>query len=148
MKKKILSIIIFIIITIALLYITKVEIDKSILKSTKEQVRVLRSIYGDLASRYPYYISFDNSALRNFITNESFSEENMAYIKDINEEREETDTKVVLSMSYNKNTKTITLKLKTISNGNISQIQVQSYKLVVKNGKIKVISQKRKYVII
>ena len=149
MKKKILITLLVCILLSIIVIISKYIIDKIILKNEEKQIKVLKEIYTDFISDCPYYVTFDDSALKNIITQDKLNEDNIKILKSINETREvieSSSTSAILFSSYNKNTMTITLKLKIIKNNRQVQTNEHSYKLEVKNFKIQAIPNKLKHI--
>ena len=148
MKKKILITLLVCILLSIIVIISKYIIDKIILKNEEKQIKVLKEIYTDFISDCPYYVTFDDSALKNIITQDKLNEDNIKILKSINDTREvieSSSTSAILFSSYNKNTMTITLKLKIINNRQV-QTNEHSYKLEVKNFKIQAIPNKLKHI--
>lgn len=149
MKKKILITLLVCILLSIIVIISKYIIDKIILKNEEKQIKVLKEIYTDFISDCPYYVTFDDSALKNIITQDKLNEDNIKILKSINDTREvieSSSTSAILFSSYNKNTMTITLKLKIIKNNRQVQTNEHSYKLEVKNFKIQAIPNKLKHI--
>ncbi len=149
MKKKILITLLVCILLSIIVIISKSIIDKIILKNEEKQIKVLKEIYTDFISDCPYYVTFDDSALKNIITQDKLNEDNIKILKSINDTREvieSSSTSAILFSSYNKNTMTITLKLKIIKNNRQVQTNEHSYKLEVKNFKIQAIPNKLKHI--
>lgn len=149
MKKKILITLLVCILFSIIVIISKSIIDKIILKNEEKQIKVLKEIYTDFISDCPYYVTFDDSALKNIITQDKLNEDNIKILKSINDTREvieSSSTSAILFSSYNKNTMTITLKLKIIKNNRQVQTNEHSYKLEVKNFKIQAIPNKLKHI--
>ena len=139
MKKNIIILIgIIIVVVFVLLFILQVRsnnFDKTI-KNENAQVDVLLELFEETLSVVnPENVNLilDESALNNFVTHESFTEENVSKLKEIEKSIENTQIIYKLGVDYAEDTNILTIN---ISDNEGKYSHIQNYKLNVKDGKI------------
>lgn len=139
MKKNIIILIgIIIVVVFVLLFILQVRsnnFDKTI-KNENAQVDVLLELFEETLSVVNpenVNLTLDESVLNNFVTHESFTEENVSKLKEIEKSIENTQIIYKLGVDYAEDTNILTIN---ISDNEGKYSHIQNYKLNVKDGKI------------
>ena len=107
-----------------------------IIKNENAQVDVLLELFEETLSVVnPENVNLilDESALNNFVTHESFTEENVSKLKQIEKSIENTQIIYKLGVDYAEDTNILTIN---ISDNEGKYSHIQNYKLNVKDGKI------------
>ena len=139
MKKNIIILIgIIIVVAFVLLFILQVRSNNfdKIIKNENAQVDVLLELFEETLSVVnPENVNLilDESALNNFVTHESFTEENVSKLKQIEKSIENTQIIYKLGVDYAEDTNILTIN---ISDNEGKYSHIQNYKLNVKDGKI------------
>ena len=139
MKKNIIILIgIIIVVAFVLLFILQVRSNNfdKIIKNENAQVDVLLELFEETLSVVnPENVNLilDESALNNFVTHESFTEENVSKLKEIEKSIENTQIIYKLGVDYAEDTNILTIN---ISDNEGKYSHIQNYKLNVKDGKI------------
>lgn len=139
MKKNIIILIgIIIVVVFVLLFILQVRSNNfdKIIKNENAQVDVLLELFEETLSVVnPENVNLilDESALNNFVTHESFTEENVSKLKQIEKSIENTQIIYKLGVDYAEDTNILTIN---ISDNEGKYSHIQNYKLNVKDGKI------------
>lgn len=139
MKKNIIILIgIIIVVVFVLLFILQVRSNNfdKIIKNENAQVDVLLELFEETLSVVNpenVNLTLDESALNNFVTHESFTEENVSKLKQIEKSIENTQIIYKLGIDYAEDTNILTIN---ISDNEGKYSHIQNYKLNVKDGKI------------
>ena len=139
MKKNIIILIgIIIVVAFVLLFILQVRSNNfdKIIKNENAQVDVLLELFEETLSVVNpenVNLTLDESALNNFVTHESFTEENVSKLKQIEKSIENTQIIYKLGVDYAEDTNILTIN---ISDNEGKYSHIQNYKLNVKDGKI------------
>lgn len=139
MKKNIIILIgIIIVVAFVLLFILQVRSNNfdKIIKNENAQVDVLLELFEETLSVVNpenVNLTLDESALNNFVTHESFTEENVSKLKEIEKSIENTQIIYKLGIDYAEDTNILTIN---ISDNEGKYSHIQNYKLNVKDGKI------------
>lgn len=139
MKKNIIILIgIIIVVAFVLLFILQVRSNNfdKIIKNENAQVDVLLELFEETLSVVNpenVNLTLDESALNNFVTHESFTEENVSKLKEIEKSIENTQIIYKLGVDYAEDTNILTIN---ISDNEGKYSHIQNYKLNVKDGKI------------
>lgn len=139
MKKNMIILIgIIIVVVFVLLFILQVRSNNfdKIIKNENAQVDVLLELFEETLSVVnPENVNLilDESALNNFVTHESFTEENVSKLKQIEKSIENTQIIYKLGVDYAEDTNILTIN---ISDNEGKYSHIQNYKLNVKDGKI------------
>jgi Na+-transporting NADH:ubiquinone oxidoreductase subunit NqrC len=115
-KKKIFFIFfIFLIISILILGILLFNLytnkKEKILLDNNNQIKLLCEIYDNFLKYYNTNIVLDESALRNFITNEEFDAEGKELLKKFEKHSEDSSGNYIMSVKYNSSNKVLTTTL-------------------------------------
>ena len=139
MKKNIIILIgIIIVVAFVLLFILQVRSNNfdKIIKNENAQVDVLLELFEETLSVVNpenVNLTLDESALNNFVTHESFTEENVSKLKEIEKSIENTQIIYKLGIDNAEDTNILT---NNISDNEGKYSHIQNYKLNVKDGKI------------
>lgn len=112
------------------------NVDK-IIENENVQIAVLTDIYVDVLSTINTddgNIVLDNSALKNILTNEDFSEEGILKLKSVEKTNEDTNITYTIYSKYLSTTHTLSIEI--IKDGTGYMKHTQKYTLSVDNGKI------------
>ena len=121
---------------IAVFFVNKNSINNCI-KDEKIQVETLKEIYKDMFSNLntqDVNIVLDETALKNILTDERFSEENVTKLQEVEKNVEGTQSTYTLYTKYSKDAQVITIEVD--GSGVDNSKMMQEYKLNVKNGKV------------
>ncbi len=128
-----LAVVVVIIAVVAILLFNSNKVER-LLKDENVQVELLASMYKDMLKfNDDANIVLDESALKNILTNEKFSEENTSKLKEFEKDMESSRT-LILKVTYAKKTHTLYLSL-TDTRNNI-KVESSQYKIDVSNGKL------------
>lgn len=109
--------------------------NNEILKNENIQIELLKKIYTNFIesnNKNNDNIILDNTALRNLLTKETFSEEHQYLLKQIGA-KENPDFTYILSLTYNIDSKILKL---TLMEENGLETIIQKYKLNIKNNNL------------
>lgn len=121
---------------IAVFFVNKNSINNCI-KDEKVQVETLKEIYKDMFSNLntqDVNIVLDETALKNILTDERFSEENVTKLQEVEKNVEGAQSTYTLYTKYSKDTGVITIEV--VGSGVKNSKRIQQYKLNVKNSKL------------
>ena len=121
---------------IAVFFVNKNSVNNCI-KDEKVQVETLKEIYKDMFSNLntqDVNIVLDETALKNILTNERFSEENVTKLQEVEKNVEGAQSTYTLYTKYSKDAEVITIEVD--GSGVSYSKRIQQYKLNVKNGKV------------
>ena len=121
---------------IAVFFINKNSVNNCI-KDEKVQVETLKEIYKDMFSNLntqDVNIVLDETALKNILTDERFSEENVTKLQEVEKNVEGAQSTYTLYTKYSKDTEVITIEV--VGSGVDNSKTTQEYKLNVKNGNV------------
>ena len=121
---------------IAVFFVNKNSVNKCI-KDEKVQVETLKEIYKDMFSNFntqDVNIVLDETALKNILTDERFSEENVTKLREVEKNVEGLQSTYTLYTKYSKDTGVITIEV--VGSGVKNSKRIQQYKLNVKNSKL------------
>lgn len=104
----------------------------NILENEYAQREMLANIYTDMIRSRDINLTLDESALKNIVTGESFSNDTINYLKMVEKHDSTHPFPYVLAISYHKETSTLTV---TITSD--TSVETQKYKISVENGKLK-----------
>lgn len=121
---------------IAVCFVNKNSVNNCI-KDEKVQVETLKEIYKDMFSNFntqDVNIVLDETALKNILTDERFSEENVTKLREVEKNVEGLQSTYTLYTKYSKDTGVITIEV--VGSGVKNSKRIQQYKLNVKNSKL------------
>ena len=121
---------------IAVFFVNKNSVNNCI-KDEKVQVETLKEIYKDMFSNFntqDVNIVLDETALKNILTDERFSEENVTKLREVEKNVEGLQSTYTLYTKYSKDTGVITIEV--VGSGVDNSKTTQEYKLNVKNGNV------------
>ena len=121
---------------IAVFFVNKNSINNCI-KDEKVQVETLKEIYKDMFSNLKTQdvnIVLDETALKNILTDERFSEENVTKLQEVEKNVEGAQSTYTLYTKYSKDTEVIAIEVN--GSGVKNSKRIQQYKLNVKNSKL------------
>ena len=121
---------------IAVFFVNKNSVNNCI-KDENVQVETLKEIYKDMFSNLntqDVNIVLDETALKNILTDERFSEENVTKLQEVEKNVEGTQSTYTLYTKYSKDAQVITIEVD--GSGVDNSKMMQEYKLNVKNGKV------------
>ena len=121
---------------IAVFFVNKNSVNNCI-KDEKVQVETLKEIYKDMFSNFntqDVNIVLDETALKNILTDERFSEENVTKLQEVEKNVEGLQSTYTLYTKYSKDTGVITIEV--VGSGVKNSKRIQQYKLNVKNSKL------------
>ena len=121
---------------IAVFFVNKNSVNNCI-KDEKVQVETLKEIYKDMFSNLntqDVNIVLDETALKNILTDERFSEENVTKLQEVEKNVEGLQSTYTLYTKYSKDTGVITIEV--VGSGVKNSKRIQQYKLNVKNSKL------------
>ena len=121
---------------IAVFFVNKNSVNNCI-KDEKVQVETLKEIYKDMFSNFntqDVNIVLDETALKNILTDERFSEENVTKLREVEKNVEVLQSTYTLYTKYSKDTGVITIEV--VGSGVKNSKRIQQYKLNVKNSKL------------
>lgn len=121
---------------IAVFFVNKNSINNCI-KDEKVQVETLKEIYKDMFSNFntqDVNIVLDETALKNILTDERFSEENVTKLQEVEKNVEGAQSTYTLYTKYSKDTEVIAIEVN--GSGVKNSKRIQQYKLNVKNSKL------------
>lgn len=121
---------------IAVFFVNKNSVNNCI-KDEKVQVETLKEIYKDMFSNFntqDVNIVLDETALKNILTDERFSEENVTKLREVEKNVEGLQSTYTLYTKYSKDTGVITIEV--VGSGVKNSKRIQQYKLNVKNSKL------------
>ena len=121
---------------IAVFFVNKNSVNNCI-KDEKVQVETLKEIYKDMFSNFntqDVNIVLDEAALKNILTDERFSEENVTKLREVEKNVEGLQSTYTLYTKYSKDTGVITIEV--VGSGVKKSKRIQQYKLNVKNSKL------------
>ena len=121
---------------IAVFFVNKNSVNNCI-KDEKVQVETLKEIYKDMFSNFntqDVNIVLDETALKNILTDERFSEENVTKLREVEKNVEGLQSTYTLYTKYSKDTGVITIEF--VGSGVKNSKRIQQYKLNVKNSKL------------
>ena len=121
---------------IAVFFVNKNSVNNCI-KDEKVQVETLKEIYKDMFSNFntqDVNIVLDETALKNILTDERFSEENVTKLQEVEKNVEGLQSTYTLYTKYSKDTEVITIEV--VGSGVDNSKTTQEYKLNVKNGNV------------
>lgn len=121
---------------IAVFFVNKNSVNNCI-KDEKVQVETLKEIYKDMFSNFntqDVNIVLDETALKNILTDERFSEENVTKLREAEKNVEGLQSTYTLYTKYSKDTGVITIEV--VGSGVKNSKRIQQYKLNVKNSKL------------
>ncbi|MGN1013441.1 MAG: hypothetical protein ACI4ON_06440 [Clostridia bacterium] len=121
---------------IAVFFVNKNSINNCI-KDEKVQVETLKEIYKDMFSNLntqDVNIVLDETALKNILTDERFSEENVTKLQEVEKNVEGAQSTYTLYTKYSKDTEVIAIEVN--GSGVKNSKRIQQYKLNVKNSKL------------
>ena len=121
---------------IAVFFVNKNSVNNCI-KDEKVQVETLKEIYKDMFSNFntqDVNIVLDETALKNILTDERFSEENVTKLREVEKNVEGLQSTYTLYTKYSKDTEVITIEV--VGSGVKNSKRIQQYKLNVKNSKL------------
>ena len=128
--------VIVLLIVVAIFFVNKNSVN-NLIKDENLQVDTLSGIYTDMFNTINtenISVVLDESALKNVLTDKSFTEENTLKLRKIERSVENSQSTYTLYVKYSKDTNTISIKI--IETG-IGKTKInQKYKLNVRNGKI------------
>lgn len=121
---------------IAVFFVNKNSVNNCI-KDEKVQVETLKEIYKDMFSNLntqDVNIVLDETALKNILTDERFSEENVTKLQEVEKNVEGAQSTYTLYTKYSKDTEVIAIEVN--GSGVKNSKRIQQYKLNVKNSKL------------
>ena len=121
---------------IAVFFVNKNSINNCI-KDEKVQVETLKEIYKDMFSNLntqDVNIVLDETALKNILTDERFSEENVTKLQEVKKNVEGAQSTYTLYTKYSKDTEVIAIEVN--GSGVKNSERIQQYKLNVKKSKL------------
>ena len=121
---------------IAVFFVNKNSVNNCI-KDEKVQVETLKEIYKDMFSNFntqDVNIVLDETALKNILTDERFSEENVTKLQEVEKNVEGAQSTYTLYTKYSKDTEVISIEVN--GSGVKNSKRIQQYKLNVKNSKL------------
>ena len=121
---------------IAVFFVNKNSVNNCI-KDEKVQVETLKEIYKDMFSNFntqDVNIVLDETALKNILTDERFSEENVTKLQEVEKNVEGAQSTYTLYTKYSKDTEVIAIEVN--GSGVKNSKRIQQYKLNVKNSKL------------
>ena len=121
---------------IAVFFVNKNSINNCI-KDEKVQVETLKEIYKDMFSNLntqDVNIVLDETALKNILRGERFSEENVTKLQEVEKNVEGAQSTYTLYTKYSKDTEVIAIEVN--GSGVKNSKRIQQYKLNVKNSKL------------
>lgn len=121
---------------IAVFFVNKNSINNCI-KDEKVQVEILKEIYKDMFSNLntqDVNIVLDETALKNILTDERFSKENVTKLQEVEKNVEGAQSTYTLYTKYSKDTEVIAIEVN--GSGVKNSKRIQQYKLNVKNSKL------------
>ena len=121
---------------ISVFFVNKNSVNNCI-KDEKVQVETLKEIYKDMFSNLntqDVNIVLDETALKNILTDERFSEENVTKLREVEKNVEGLQSTYTLYTKYSKDTEVITIEV--VGSGVKNSKRIQQYKLNVKNSKL------------
>ena len=121
---------------IAVFFVNKNSVNNCI-KDEKVQVETLKEIYKDMFSNFntqDVNIVLDETALKNILTDERFSEENVTKLREVEKNVEGLQSTYTLYTKYSKDTGVITIEV--VGSGVKNSKRIQQYKLNAKNSKL------------
>lgn len=121
---------------IAVFFVNKNSVNNCI-KDEKVQVETLKEIYKDMFSNLntqDVNIVLDETALKNILTGERFSEENVTKLQEVEKNVEGAQSTYTLYTKYSKDTEVIAIEVN--GSGVKNSKRIQQYKLNVKNSKL------------
>ena len=121
---------------IAVFFVNKDSVNNCI-KDEKVQVETLKEIYKDMFSNLntqDVNIVLDETALKNILTDQRFSEENVTKLQEVEKNVEGLQSTYTLYTKYSKDTGVITIEV--VGSGVKNSKRIQQYKLNVKNSKL------------
>ena len=121
---------------IAVFFVNKNSVNNCI-KDEKVQVETLKEIYKDMFSNFntqDVNIVLDETALKNILTDERFSEENVTKLREVEKNVEGLQSTYTLYTKYSKDTGVITIEV--VGGGVKNSKRIQQYKLNAKNSKL------------
>ena len=121
---------------IAVFFVNKNSVNNCI-KDEKVQVETLKEIYKDMFSNFntqDVNIVLDETALKNILTDERFSEENVTKLREVEKNVEGLQSTYTLYTKYSKDTEVIAIEVN--GSGVKNSKRIQQYKLNVKNSKL------------
>ena len=121
---------------IAVFFVNKNSVNNCI-KDEKVQVETLKEIYKDMFSNFntqDVNIVLDETALKNILTDERFSEENVTKLREVEKNVEGLQSTYTLYTKYSKDTEVIAIEVN--GSGVKKSKRIQQYKLNVKNSKL------------
>lgn len=121
---------------IAVFFVNKNSINNCI-KDEKVQVETLKEIYKDMFSNLntqDVNIVLDETALKNILTDERISEENVTKLQEVEKNVEGAQSTYTLYTKYSKDTEVIAIEVN--GSGVKNSKRIQQYKLNVKNSKL------------
>lgn len=104
----------------------------NILENEYAQKEMLSKLYMEAIGSRDINLTLDESALKNIVTGESFSDDTINYLKTLENDTAEYSLEYILAISYHKETSTLTV---TITSD--TSVKTQKYKISVENGKLK-----------
>lgn len=107
------------------------HIPNKVLENEYAQRDMLANIYSDMIRSRDINLTLDESALKNIVTGESFSNDTINYLKMLEKHDSSYSFSYVLAISYHDETSILTV---TITSDN--SLETQKYKISVENGKI------------
>ena len=121
---------------ISVFFVNKNSVNNCI-KDEKVQVETLKEIYKDMFSNFntqDVNIVLDETALKNILTDERFSEENVTKLREVEKNVEGLQSTYTLYTKYSKDTEVIAIEVN--GSGVKNSKRIQQYKLNVKNSKL------------
>lgn len=121
---------------IAVFFVNKNSVNNCI-KDEKVQVETLKEIYKDMFSNLntqDVNIVLDETALKNILTDERFSKENVTKLQEVEKNVEGAQSTYTLYTKYSKDTEVIAIEVN--GSGVKNSKRIQQYKLNVKNSKL------------
>ena len=121
---------------IAVFFVNKNSVNNCI-KDEKVQVETLKEIYKDMFSNLntqDVNIVLDETALKNILTDERFSEKNVTKLQEVEKNVEGAQSTYTLYTKYSKDTEVIAIEVN--GSGVKNSKRIQQYKLNVKNSKL------------
>ena len=121
---------------IAVFFVNKNSVNNCI-KDEKVQVETLKEIYKDMFSNFntqDVNIVLDETALKNILTDERFSEENVTKLREVEKNVEGLQSTYTLYTKYSKDTEVIAIEVN--GSGVKNSKRIQQYKLNAKNSKL------------
>lgn len=104
----------------------------NVLENEYAQREILAKIYLEMIRSRDINLTLDESALKNIVTGEFFSNDTINYLKMLENDTSTDSIEYVLAISYYAETSTLTV---TITSG--KSVETQKYKILVENGKLK-----------